>query len=146
MPNPNDARLFGMPQGHVKVWDLKKGKVVETLFDDSDGNVKTLIFTKNNKLIAGTTVKLGQPFQTKDGLVGILGGMYTCWETKGWAKLWDVRIRGGLTFGMSLSADDQTLAIANSAGCTLVDIADVGGPNNKGTTQIAVTPESPPGK
>jgi WD40 repeat protein len=146
LPNPNNAQLFGLPRGHVKIWDANKGDLLETLLDNSDGNVKTLAFTKNNKLIAGTTVKLGEPFQTKDGLVGILGGMYVCWDTREWAKLWSVRMRGGLTFGMSLSADDRTLAIANSAGCSLIDLTDVGGANNKGITQIAVTPETPPSK
>ena len=148
LPNPNDPRTFGLPRGHVKIWDAKKGELLETLMDNSDGNVKTLVFTKTtNCLIAGTTIKLGQPFQTKAGPVGTLGGMYACWDTRGWAKLWDFRMHGGLTFGMSLSADDRTLyLVANSAGCSLIDLTNVGGPDNTGTTQIAVTPETPPSK
>lgn len=147
MPNPNDARLFGLPVGHVRLWDPSTGKLVETLLDDSVGDVKSLVFTKTtNLLIAGTTVKLGEQFGSPNGRVGLLGGHYICWDTRGWNKMWDSRMRGGLTFGMSLSPDERYLAVANSAGCSILDLKDVGGVENRGMVQFAVTPESPPAK
>ncbi len=149
LPSPNDSRVFGLPRGHVKIWDAKKGTLLETLFDDSDGNVKALVFAKNeNRLYVGTTTKLGAQFQTKDGVVGLLGGSYRCFDTKEWNIQWEVQTRGGLTFGMAISADDKHLAIANSAGCWISKENTFEGKPKPFADfkQIAETSETPPGK
>ena len=149
LPSPNDSRVFGLPRGHVKIWDAKKGTLLETLFDGSDGNVKALVFVKNeNRLYVGTTAKLGAQFQTKDGVVGLLGGSYKCWDTADWNRLWEVQIRGGLTFGMAISADDKHLAVANSAGCWISNENTLNGKlkPHADFKQIAETSETPPGK
>lgn len=141
LPNPNNPQLFGLPHGHVKIWDAQNGKLLSTLFDGTDGDVKALVFAKNdNRLYVGTTTKMGQPFQTKDGLVGRLGGSYQCWDADGSKLMWEAKTKGGLTFGMALSADGKHLAIANSAGCWMFRDTVTG----RAPVQIAETSETPP--
>lgn len=140
LPNPNDPRTSGMPRGHVKIWDPQTGKLIETLFDRSDGDVKALAFDKNaNRLYVGTTTKMGKPFQTKDGLVGLLGGSYQCWDTDNSRILWEAQTRGGITFGMALNDDGKNLAIANSAGCWMFRDTTTG----RAAVQVAETSETP---
>ncbi|MFT3880362.1 MAG: sigma-70 family RNA polymerase sigma factor [Gemmatales bacterium] len=141
MPNPNNSRLFGMPVGHVKLWDARTGKLIETLFDNSDGDVKALAFSKTaNHLYVATTTKMGEPFQTKDGLVGLLGGSYQCWDISLGKKLWEAQGKGGITFNIALSPDGKKLAIANSAGGWLINDTASG----KQLRQFAETSETPP--
>ena len=138
---------MGLPD--QRVGHARAGSALETLFDGSDGNVKALVFAKNeDRLYVGTTTKLGAQFQTKDGVVGLLGGSYRCFDTKEWNIQWEVQTRGGLTFGMAISADDKHLAIANSAGCWISNITTFNDKVKLLTQfkQIAETSERPPGK
>jgi RNA polymerase sigma factor (sigma-70 family) len=143
LPDPNNSRLFGSPMGNLKIWDAQTGKLVKTLFDDSDGDVKAITFSSNGKkLYVVTTMKMGDPVQTPNGLIGRLGASCQCWDTEKWSMDWDTRLPGGMSFTLALSPDQQKLLLTNTAGCWLIDDLVTG----KHPRQLADTSETPPVK
>jgi RNA polymerase sigma factor (sigma-70 family) len=141
MPLPNDNRLYGLPVGNVKVFDVESGKLIDTLVDNTDGDVKALIYTRTtNRLLIATTTKLGEPQQTPQGLIGKLGTSLQCYDAGTHQKLWNTTFPGGMIFGMCLTADEKRLAIANTAGCFVTPAST----NTAQVKQFAVTPETPP--
>ncbi len=141
LPDPNNPRLFGSPMGNLKIWDAQTGKLVKTLFDDSDGDVKAITFSSNGKkLYVVTTMKMGDPVQTPQGLIGRLGASCQCWDTEKWSMDWDTRLPGGMSFTLALSPDQQKLLLTNTAGCWLFDDLATG----KHPRHLAETSETPP--
>jgi WD40 repeat protein len=135
---PQQPNLFGLSHGHVKVWVRHTGRLHATLFGDSDGDVRALAFAPDGRrLYAATTVKTGQVVRNQNGLVGFLGAAYRCWDTAQWQQQWEVKDKGGMTFGLAVAPDGKQLAIANSAGCWLLRDAATG----RGLVQMAETSE-----
>lgn len=127
--------------GNLKIWDVQTGKLVKTLFDDSDGDVKAITFSSNGKkLYVVTIMKMGDPVQTPNGLIGRLGASCQCWDTEKWSMDWDTRLPGGMSFTLALSPDQQKLLLTNTAGCWLFDDLATG----KHPRQLAETSEAPP--
>jgi WD40 repeat protein len=140
---PNDRRLFGSYVGHLKLWDVEKGEQIQTLFDDSDGDVKAMAFSQDGqRLYAATTMKMDDPVQTPQGLIVKLGASVQCWDVNTWKPMWDTRISGGQTYGLALAPKQDRLMIANTAGCWLFEELATGTKHRL----VAETRETPLGR